>query len=665
MSVGGFRAREEAEKAERERQQQAEASRRAQQSEAGKEAHRQAVLEAQKRAREQEGTQRIKVRTDYSADTASSTIRERSGGRSERRDSQQFSQSGAPVNLQGDKQAVQQVRAQAFSEAVRKKQAQGGGQVTQADINRETRNILSASGGRVSVVDEESRRRAIEQGFSSLKGEKSIPESDMAYLTPVQGIRSRSVFEGRYEGGGIERVTFTAPKIERVAVDKPPPPNDFAKGAAENLKNLAIDFELGSKGAGIGIGSIFAFANPNAQKNLIGRAETEGRIAESKTGRELEREFVGSVIETGRSAFSGKPSTESFGVLGRDIIASPQFFAGSAATSAALWLTPFGISRIVRTFGSAPKAAARARFDYSPQYGSFADRESIRFTHFQPTRWENPEMLADLAKFKMSPDIPKVATIAPLTSVRTAEAFVSVQSKQDPIIQTRGGALLLKTEPVRQSSKVESIALQTIKQQTRSDAGPSIRQTWKAPTVPLGIGGITGVERRRKREDSIFNTNVETIAFPRSSSRVFERMPRLGSMMGQSNLTGLSSSITQRGRQDIIQRSNIAQMLRDVQLTSTMQSTMTAQITKQITQQRTGQVFRTTTKFNFRTVPSRTIPVPPLIPVFGKQPKGKKGQKRGRGRAIARSFKAASPLAVLGTQSGFAKEFERLFGKLY
>lgn len=507
--------------------------------------------------------------------------------------------------------------------------------------------------------------------------DRPIVESDDAIMTPARGIRSRSVYEGFYEAGGKQTVVIGTPKTERVAVDLPPPPNDFFEGIKENVKNLGIDFELGGKGIGYGIGSIFSFGNQKAQKNIISQAEKEGRIAESKTGRELEREFVGSAIESGISTAQGKPSVDGFGKLGKDIMASPLFFAGSGVASAAVYLTPYGISKAFRFFSGAAKVAPRARFDYNPVLGSFADRPSVRFGPYNPTRWENPEALAELSKFKMSVDMPKAIKIAPLaTSVRTAEAFESVRGRQDVIVQSRGGSLILKPEPLSTSVKVEPLGLQVAKQTaSRAESvSANIRKNWIAPTVPLGFMGDTGVNRRKRRDTSMFSTELETVAFPKNSQaeKIFGKVGDASSFQAsQRDLTSQFSKVNtntglmQSNRTDLLQRSNLNTILREMQQTATMQTALTAQMTKQLTQQVTGLTTRTTVKTTW-TPDFPKITIPPFDDYGFGRPMTKKGKKGRKGRATPREGQIKDLVSVaLGDSNKIAKQFRKTFGRAF
>lgn len=336
-------------------QQQAQDQQRKQQE---REAHEAAEREAMKIAKETEGSQNIKVRTTFSDTSAESRISGRTINRTERLPNQQYAQSGAPVNLQGDPQAIQKVRAEAFQRA-----RERGGTVDKAAVDRATRDILAERGGSISIIDEAGRREAVNEAYQDLKfnysfgGGRSIGESDDAILTPVSGIRSRSVFEGFTESGGKKTVAIGKPIVEKVELGfEEKPPNDFFAGAGAEFKNIgeSVAFSLtdlfgGRKVPRMTVNSTSGeIISKQGMPTLrpTAEAETLGAIGGGQSFLTLGGKPVGgSVLFT--------PQTfENFGKSFGKFAENPAYFAGTAATSVALWLSPAAAGKVARSLTS-------------------------------------------------------------------------------------------------------------------------------------------------------------------------------------------------------------------------------------------------------------------------------------------------------------------------
>lgn len=475
-----------------------------------------------------------------------------------------------------------------------------------------------------------------------------------------------------------------------VAVDLPPPKDDFFGGLSGYFTNIVEDFKVGSFGIGAGFEALGrGVQGKKVTPQTAAEVERRGLEAEANTARELEREFIGSGI----SAASGRGLGD-FGRLGKDIIASPKYFAGSAAGTALTWFSPFAIGKAASLFRGtkATRIAVRPRFDYDPLYGSFADRSSVRFGPYNPTRWENPEALAELKNFRMSVDGPKVAPAAMTSAARTVEAFETVRTRDNLVVETRGGSLMFKPEMIKTSVKVEPIPVQIARETaaerqaaratggiTGKTLGLGGNASSFTSTGPLGLGGLTGVERKRLRDVKVFNNESEILAYPNVESQArdlansfkFNRGMRqsIGLGLNTETLTGFKAGsiltpltrTQSRSSLKLDQKLGLNSSLRSETGLSQGIKQNQAALFKMVGLQTTKQTSRTTTDLTFKIETTRTrVPPLPFGDIPAMEQRKRKGKKGRRMKVSNRTAFVPDPLAsVLGQDTNIGKTLNR------
>lgn len=414
-------------------------------------------------------------------------------------------------------------------------------------------------GGR-EVYDQAAVDRFTKEYSAAMRINQQYGAADMPIMVPASGIRSRSITEGfgtygeKWVGG-----PYTPPR--QITIHEKPITNDPVAGFVAPFSNVyeAFKFNLTDLFAG----------------RKVPRYSYDPKTGEiiSKEGMpdfrpEAEGDLIGATIQSGISTFQGKPTAEPIVDTVKGWQQAPAYFAGSVAGSALLWLGPgigFKLAKIARP---ARALTPRARFDYDIRYGSFADRASVRFDRYNPTRWENPEALAELSKFRMPLDVPKSANLLPLAT--TPDSFQREISKiyaPDRRITTmddilRGKAereiddVLRSTMPDRSreagqvaikeqaetaqiaalldptATKTEPIAKGIAKSKKSEDATNALllrdsglekfiglgggASTFRAKTT-LGLGGLTGAERK-KGKISDFQDQNNILAYPPDSA---------------------------------------------------------------------------------------------------------------------------------------------------
>lgn len=280
-----------------------------------------------------------------------------------------------------------------------------------------------------------------------------------------------------------------------------------------------------------------------------------------------------------------------------------------------------GVSDLIR---GSKVSAIRPRFDYDTRYGSFADRASVRFNYRDPTRWENPEALAELRKFRMSIDAPKMAVI-PLSTARTFEASQQVRTKNPTnIYSTKGGNLILEQKPMVNPQPVKSVeakpvALQEYVKTVTNIPSKSIGLGGNANAYgsfgSLGFRGATGYGRKNRQPQ----TEDQYLRYPPGTNDIVK------------NLTNTISSINADLDQAVRQQTGLSNLQKgQSRLTSGLKNTpatipFTAQITNPLiterTEQRTTPLTRTfpiqapfTTQITIPIEIPTTVPDVPTIP---------------------------------------------------
>jgi hypothetical protein len=190
--------------------------------------------------------------------------------------------------------------------------------------------------------------------------------------------------------------------------------------------------------------------------------------------------------------------------------------------------------------------------------------------------------------------------------------------------------------------------------------------------VPLGIGGLTGAERRRRRDDTnSFFSEIEALVYPKESLRPLERLKsftetrsnnaigiRTDNIMKNmlDNLNKISTDLTPRLSTST--RTNLAQSPFTGIRTDAI--VRTGLQTDQMMRQMTRQLTRQTTFNPTRTPPWRpTLPFPWPVPV-GEQPKKKRKGKKRKVKYVDRAQRLTSPLsAVIGINTEIGREIQR------
>jgi hypothetical protein len=283
-----------------------------------------------------------------------------------------------------------------------------------------------------------------------------------------------------------------------------PTPNDFGAGLFASFYNLYEGYR-----------SVIDIYTSDRLKRTLYETDTGKIVKQQGVPRlkaELEGDFIGAAFESGVSAVQGRPTTTPFERVIEDAQESPDYYTGSAVGSAALWLTPLAITKVAKLLpGIRTASKVRPRFDYDPLYGSFADRESIRFNYRYPTRSESPEALKELGAFKPFTK-PIFATPAALRTVEATEAARTreYQTRDGNFLQIEERPIEIPTGPVKYSEPVEvAKAAET----ARTTEVAKIKQTPYKFTTPLGIGGLTGAERKRK-EPITEDYTIEVVQYP-------------------------------------------------------------------------------------------------------------------------------------------------------
>lgn len=421
-------------------------------------------------------------------------------------------------------------------------------------------------------------------------------------------------------------------------------------------------------------------------------AYVTGSKYEPKYEPEVEASIFSGLFGVGKRFVERKPAelqltlaAKEFGEIGQFIQKRPFYAAGSIAASAALWLFPYGkVASAARASIPGLRAASkapRARFDYDPLRGSFADRPSVRFGPYNPTRWENPEALAELAKYRAVVDLPKSVKIAAPASATRFTAFESARTRQEPVsvVETRGGSLVLRQEPIARS-KVESIGVESAKQtvqkvmneasQSRGagrSARPSVSYERSIAGVSLGLGGATGAERRRRVIPTEYESYV--LAYPQTTKNF------LGS-----TLKNLGISRTDTGMRSFLQnltgtRSRAATSSRSIlsEITGLRGAEMQGFRLGQLSLTRTAQVQTPKVASELRSLlrttgisvprprtPTLRIPKAVLFPGFTQSRKRKaKGSRRTR--ASFRTYAASDYVAAIAGKE-LGKQFKKIAG---
>lgn len=411
-------------------------------------------------------------------------------------------------------------------------------------------------------------------------------------------------------------------------------------------------------------------------------ASGAGRFREARYEPEVEASIFSAIFGAGKRFVERKPAelqltlvSKEFGEIGQSIQKRPFYSAGSIAASAALWLFPYGkVASAARATIPGLKAASkapRARVDYNPLLGSFADRPSVRFGPYNPTRWENPEALAELAKFRSTVDFPKAAKITVPAAKFTTEF---ARPRQDSsIVETRGGSLLIERAPTERT-RVESIGQQAVKQTVQravsENAGRGSQASYDRMLsgVSLGFRGATGAGRRRRSVAS--ELEQEILRFPQATrSETFQRLSKRNALREGDILTSRQDASINTmlrgltGTRSIItrQRSSLAEItgLRSSELQGLRlsQASATRSLESQLSRQLQRSLLKEATAF--RT--PRTFRMTGLIfPGATERKKDRKGKRKSTGFTL-RDFTASSVVGgILGKESDIAKGFERL-----
>lgn len=194
--------------------------------------------------------------------------------------------------------------------------------------------------------------------------------ADFPILTPVRG----RPFEAEGFGTYGEKVTVstTPPIVKEVSapsVTKAPIKDDFFEGAKGVITNTKEDFELGFFGSGIGIGALFSgITGGKTSDAQMKRFAERGSEAEERTVPEFESGLISNV---GIKTLENKRLESNIMDFGKDISKAPSYYAGSAVTTAATYLSPGGVARSFRAV-SAGLSARRTEMGLKEitQFGS-------------------------------------------------------------------------------------------------------------------------------------------------------------------------------------------------------------------------------------------------------------------------------------------------------
>ncbi len=218
----------------------------------------------------------------------------------------------------GDKKAINQVRQEAYQQLVHKQLLTGKGSVDNESIDRRTVALLQTkykNGVPIKTAPPESL-------------------SDFGYLAPVKG--NPFAFVESDEFGNKRATTIVSGPYAPVA-------------NRENAKVLAgkEPFSEPDKGiAGFTAGFYNAFENTVKSFTSIPEKITTGKDPAFKP--EAEGQFFGAVVDTVKdavqygafSATTAQNANSRFANLAKDIVTHGDYYAGSIAASALMWLTP-------------------------------------------------------------------------------------------------------------------------------------------------------------------------------------------------------------------------------------------------------------------------------------------------------------------------------------